>query len=306
MYRFHRVVSALFVFICLNSTYLKAESSNQIDLKNIFSKDKPAWDLTADEFEQKYGQFFKWLEKDKKEGARYYAVDNHKKLYLSGLRVWEAVARFKNGKFEHIDVSLYNRGDASISVIVTRDNHSKKTKLTPTEFKKLLKDINIKIKDWLGVNGKALPPKKLVGGSQDILYEKYWVKGDQCVGLDWSITKQGNTFEPQYIKFVYSKFDPHNDPRLVITRNKNKGRLKNARKIKDNVKEKDGYVYIDNVPMVDQGPKGYCAVAATERILRYYGSQVDQHELAQLVNSSIAGTDPRKMMIMLKKEAFQI
>ena len=316
----HLILSIIFLSTCFVSSNLQAKgksasskkhNSGEMDLKDMFSKGKPAWELTPEEFEKKFRKFFVWLEKDKKEGARYYAVSNPKKLYLSGLRVWEAVARFKDGKFQHIEVSLYNRGDASISVIVTKNEDSdkvsvKQTKLTPTEFKELLKDLNTKINDWLQTKGKALPPKKLVGGSKDIIYEKYWVNGDQCVGLQWSITKAGSSFTPQYIKFTYSKFDPHNDPRMLSTRNKNKGRLKHARKIKDNVTKKDGYVYIDNVPMVDQGPKGYCAVAATERILRYYGSQVDQHELAQLVSSSIAGTDPHKMMVMLKKAAPQL
>jgi len=34
------------------------------------------------------------------------------------------------------------------------------------------------------------------------------------------------------------------------------------------------------VPMVDQGQKGYCAAAAAERVLRYYGLDVDEHEIA--------------------------
>ena len=40
------------------------------------------------------------------------------------------------------------------------------------------------------------------------------------------------------------------------------------------------------VPMVDQGDKGYCAAATLERVLRFYGAEVDQHLLADL-----AGTD---------------
>ena len=53
-------------------------------------------------------------------------------------------------------------------------------------------------------------------------------------------------------------------------------------KIKDNVtKSPNGDVYIDNVPMVDQGQKGYCAAAVAERVLRYYGAQIDEHEIAQ-------------------------
>ena len=48
---------------------------------------------------------------------------------------------------------------------------------------------------------------------------------------------------------------------------------------------KTGEVVIPDVPMVDQGQKGYCVVAATERVLRYYSIDVDANELAQVANS---------------------
>ena len=38
--------------------------------------------------------------------------------------------------------------------------------------------------------------------------------------------------------------------------------------------------------MVDQGGKGYCAVATAERVMRYYGNTVDEHELAQMAKST--------------------
>ena len=42
-----------------------------------------------------------------------------------------------------------------------------------------------------------------------------------------------------------------------------------------------GDVYIDNIPMANQGDKGYCVPATLERVLRYYGiSQVSMHQLA--------------------------
>ncbi|RYD46367.1 MAG: hypothetical protein EOP85_07595, partial [Verrucomicrobiaceae bacterium] len=58
-------------------------------------------------------------------------------------------------------------------------------------------------------------------------------------------------------------------------------------------KTAEGDVYIDSVPMVDQGEKGYCAVASTERVMRYYGIQVDQHELAKAAETSRHGTTPQ-------------
>ena len=270
-----------------------------LELKNMFSGEKPAWEMSADEFEKSYGSFFKWLEKDKKEGARFNAINNPRRILLFGMRVLEAVVRFEDGKFNRISVSLYNRGDAQVSIRVTKDGITENI-LTPEQFKELIKKSDKKVNEWIGVEGKALPPKKLVGSTRDLIYEKYWVKGYECAGLQWSLTKHGHSFNPEYIKFTYSKYDPHNDPRKIMTRNRNMGKLSKAKDIKDNVKIKDGFTYIDNIPMVDQGPKGYCAVATTERILKYYGSKIDQHTIAQLVDTR-AGTNPVKMIRMMKK-----
>jgi len=63
-----------------------------------------------------------------------------------------------------------------------------------------------------------------------------------------------------------------------------------------------GDVWLGDVPMVDQGEKGYCVVAATERVMRYYGDQVDENELAQVANtSSTGGTSSEGMLDALKK-----
>ena len=62
-----------------------------------------------------------------------------------------------------------------------------------------------------------------------------------------------------------------------------------------------GDVYVPTVPMVDQGQKGYCAVACAERMLRYYGVDVDANEVAQIANSSAeGGTSARAMFDALK------
>lgn len=63
-----------------------------------------------------------------------------------------------------------------------------------------------------------------------------------------------------------------------------------------------GDVLLHGLPMVDQGEKGYCAVASAERVMRFYGMAADQHELAQLAASSAeGGTDPRNMLESLRR-----
>jgi hypothetical protein len=53
--------------------------------------------------------------------------------------------------------------------------------------------------------------------------------------------------------------------------------------------EANGDVWIRNIPMVDQGEKGYCAVATAERILRYYGIAVESHDLADAAGTEKGG-----------------
>jgi hypothetical protein len=56
------------------------------------------------------------------------------------------------------------------------------------------------------------------------------------------------------------------------------------------------------MPMVDQGPKGYCVVATAERMFRYMGMAVDQHELAQAAGTGAeGGTSPDKMYEALNR-----
>jgi len=54
------------------------------------------------------------------------------------------------------------------------------------------------------------------------------------------------------------------------------------------VKEENGDVYIKNIPMVDQGPKGYCAPATFERAMRYAGVPADMYLLATLATHAKA------------------
>ncbi len=54
--------------------------------------------------------------------------------------------------------------------------------------------------------------------------------------------------------------------------------------------EEDGTVWLDGIPMVDQGQKGYCVPASVARVFAFYGMDgVDQHSLAALCQSSGGG-----------------
>ena len=94
---------------------------------------------------------------------------------------------------------------------------------------------------------------------------------------------------PEYLQVEFEPFNPEKDPvRRSLVRADRTG-VKERKNLPGNLKrEQNGNIYIDNIPMVDQGQKGYCVAAVIERILRYYNIPVSQHTIAQLSGTSAA------------------
>ena len=119
--------------------------------------------------------------------------------------------------------------------------------------------------------------------------------------LTWNYSQEGRKTDTFKAGFVRVAVD--GPARLAEASGKKKAAVgganaaKGAKKIVDNVVNGSrGDVFIDNVPMVDQGQKGYCAAAASERVLRYYGVEVDEHEIAQAAGTTAeGGTSTRGM-----------
>jgi hypothetical protein len=64
------------------------------------------------------------------------------------------------------------------------------------------------------------------------------------------------------------------------------------------VKQMDnGDVIVTEIPMVDQGPKGYCVPATWERYLRYLGIPADMYVLANAANTSAQGGTDLDVMV---------
>jgi hypothetical protein len=135
-----------------------------------------------------------------------------------------------------------------------------------------------------------------------------WVKGPHQVIAEWSYSELSSTSrQPEFIRVRVEPFDQARDPRSALATTaaamsaERKGTLTLAELRRNVAKEANGDVLIPSVPMVDQGPKGYCAVATAERILSYYGLETDQHVMAQLAQSSAeGGTSIQGMMAGLQ------
>jgi Peptidase_C39 like family len=71
------------------------------------------------------------------------------------------------------------------------------------------------------------------------------------------------------------------------------------------VKSDNGDVYLSEIPMVDQGPKGYCAPATFERAMRTMGLEADMYLLAMVGESQAGGgTSIQTLMEGVRRQVF--
>ncbi|MBQ1961065.1 MAG: C39 family peptidase [Akkermansia sp.] len=169
-------------------------------------------------------------------------------------------------KLERVEIIVYNKGDDG--------------DLSQDEFKSKLKEIELKLNELLQVEGKARRMDKRDTGVKG--QTKIW-EPEGCGSwlLESSSSGRGKTFNSEFI-------------RLTIGADVEKGGAADAARratLKENVvKEDDGTVWIKNIPMVDQGEKGYCVPATVARVFAYYGMDgVDQHAMAALCQSRSGG-----------------
>lgn len=197
-----------------------------------------------------------------------------------GLDVWEARVYFAPTGVEKVELSLYNRGDDSAGV-----------GLDAARFQELLASLRAKL-GAKARQGRLRKTELQNGGYQ---YKLAWSRINPAVELTWGTTG-GNT-RTRRVDFVRLTAQPAADARpkgAVKSVSGNVARVK----VKSNVtKNAEGDVWIKNIPMVDQGQKGYCSAAVAERVLRYYGHDIDEHEIAQMAGTEAKkGTSVREMI----------
>lgn len=131
------------------------------------------------------------------------------------------------------------------------------------------------------------------------VYQRHWEHGRLIWTLRWSETpgrRRDTEYRPEFIMLNLRLRDQDRRSDASASRTERIDLSENV------VRNDNGDVYIDNIPMVDQGDRGYCAVASLERVLQYYQVEVDQHELAQLAQTTAqGGTNPQIMFEALKQ-----
>lgn len=246
------------------------EVTKPVEIESFIFSDK-LWDTKIEDFEKnsenkKFN--FNW-QSSAKNGLRSEGMG----FKMLGIEAGECVIISEDTKeLKGISLSFYNKGD---------DGHIDKAK-----FSALANEVRDKVTEKLSTKPRTEEKKTTV-----TLNQSQWIKGNTSYQLDSSVSNEGT---PEFLRF-----------RVMSTTTAKRGESTadrtslRANVVKDN---KTGEVFIDNIPMVDQGQKGYCACASAARIYQYYGRTTDQHEIAQIAGSSAhGGTTIPEMVGALKK-----
>ncbi len=196
---------------------------------------------------------------------------------IGPVEVGETIVRFKGGKVGAVEFSVFNRGDDG-------------------EIRKELFEQKLKAAaDFVTARSGARmehPRKRATSAAR--AERKIWRGKEAYYQLEYSFQRNagGRSF---LAEFITLKTAPASAGGIMSRVEESKPA--DRRSLRERVtKREGGDVLIEGVPMVDQGAKGYCAVASAERVLRYYGLEVDQHEMAQIAGSSArGGTSAKKM-----------
>lgn len=213
---------------------------------------------------------FSWLSEATKDGLR---ASPHR-VSLLGDTVGETIFRGQSGgNLTSVLVQIYARGDDG-------DLSGENLTVKALIWKK-------KLDDALKVDGQERKDRSVVR-----LNGWMWVKGKTAYLLEYSTSRVGSGKEQA--EFMRLRMAPMNS-------GGNDQTVRRDSLVNNVEKKENGDVYIRDVPMVDQGQKGYCAVATAERVVRYFGREVDQNEMAQLAGTATnGGTSLTEMQDALK------
>lgn len=195
---------------------------------------------------------------------------------LEGLEHGEMVMKWgEKGGPETITVMIYNKGDDG--------------ELDKDEFQAKLDTCGRILDAKTGGKSKLRRMDKKDSGVKG--KARLWQAPEYVALLESASTGKGKAFTSEFIRLTLAADE-------AALEKGGAADAANRAELKANVrKEEDGTVWIDGIPMVDQGEKGYCVPATVSRVFAYYGVDgVDQHALAALCDSDgDDGTSLRSM-----------
>lgn len=238
------------------------------------------WQMTPDEFENHFkdgeNKLFTWLTKDRsraKIGRKLYSnTEIDLTVFEGAVPVEEAIVDFSDGKLNLVTLSIFNRGDAGDISVEEFGNHFKTTG------------------KGVGETIGTKPRRKDADPNSGLLTAGYtWYSRENGSAVLEHNEKALDGGDREFLRLRIARPDA-NGPLAASMLHSRGGAATRLRDLPDNLEKADnGDVFIANLPMVDQGDKGYCVAATTQRAFEYYGIGADMHQIAQ-----IAESDPKK------------
>lgn len=229
--------------------------------------DENLWDDAPHDVAYRLG----WPQESKAQSQSSFRVYFKKKSPIGGAIPYTAVLYGQNGKVDYISIMFANKGDSVTFDLL--DNERKALKAVNAA----IDADHAKLEASLDVLGS---PDRQSTGSGKAMKERIlrWDVGNSSLLLA--------AVEDEYLALrimPQELADQRGRPeRINTTRAKQMARA--------NIQKNDfGDVLIHNIPMVDQGPKGYCVPATLERCLRYMGIRADMYALAMAGNTGLGG-----------------
>ena len=197
---------------------------------------------------------------------------------LGTVKPGETLLLVADGKPSGLRVSLYNRGDdGAIDDAAFAARHAAAVKA---------------IAELAGGEGEEFRRKTDPTKQDADVAGRRWKATGATYSLEWAVARKGTDLVPlaEYLRLDVlpagastgggaAQGGRRTDPRSHVARGE------------------DGTVELQDVPMVDQGQKGYCAAATVARIMGYYGYDfLDQHQIASWAKSDAdRGTNERML-----------
>lgn len=212
---------------------------------------------------------------DSQSSFRYYPGANYRILKA---RPYSAVLYGNSGKVEHVSIVFANKGDFKFSNPPSSGEISDMQRAIERDFEQIRNLLSEQFGE---------PDRQQFGAGRGIkqLIERW----------DWkshAFILASEDGEYTGMKIMHS---------LVADNKGLGGKISDAalRKLAvDNIiKKANGDVLVGNIPMVDQGPKGYCVPATFERYLRYMQIPADMYILAMAGQTQVgSGTSLAKII----------
>tara|TARA_B100000963_G_scaffold290440_1_gene260256 strand:+ start:809 stop:2248 length:1440 start_codon:yes stop_codon:yes gene_type:complete len=264
-----------------NTEVISFKKINQLIGQPLFSE-KSLWESSA----KVVADRLKWKQESMTKFSESYRRYPQKGYLFLGTHPHSLALYGNNEKVNSLSIVFANKGD-SFKALGSATEHFKNNKPTSSEIKRfeeiMENDVEIITSNLTSLLGN--PSNQKFGEGESRTSVKRW---------DWS----GHSFLLAYVPEEYVALSietvKFSDDRGKLTRTSDseiREKIRNCVEVREN-----SDVIINDIPMVDQGPKGYCAPATVERCMRFMGISADMYLLANIGKTNIGGGTSMKTL----------